>query len=180
LPCSAMSGVYVGRARRGHRQDGTKDTSQVTPGRTAPRPPGFSSPSSITSTCRSEATTLAVAARRTGRRYAWVLPDASGNALHPPAIVVVGNADEVMARLEHVDLFVVNVRRRDVAAVLRAAQPEPRGMVVVWHGDGWRHGSTRWPRPWALGRVCALCLPAHRQGRRGSPRPRRKGVESAD
>jgi hypothetical protein len=51
-------------------EDGTKDTSQVTPGRTAPRPPGFSSPSSITSTCRSEATTLAVAARRTGRRYA--------------------------------------------------------------------------------------------------------------
>jgi hypothetical protein len=92
-------------------EDGTKDTSQVTPGRTAPRPPGFSSPSSITSTCRSEATTLAVAARRTGRRYAWVLPDASGNALHPPAIVVVGNADEVMARLEHVDLFVVNARR---------------------------------------------------------------------
>ena len=40
-----------------------------------------------------------------------------------------------MARLEGVDLLVLDARRRDAAAVLRAARPGPRGMVVVRHGD---------------------------------------------
>jgi hypothetical protein len=95
--------------------------------------------SSVASTRRPAATTLALAAaaRRTGGRYACVLPDAglaAAHVLHPPAAVVVGDADEAMARLEGVDLLVVDARRRDAAAVLQAARPGPRGMVVVRHG----------------------------------------------
>ena len=41
-----------------------------------------------------------------------------------------------MARLEGVDLLVLDAPRRDAAAVLRAARPGPRGMVVVRHGIG--------------------------------------------
>ncbi|KAK3154045.1 hypothetical protein QOZ80_2BG0185150 [Eleusine coracana subsp. coracana] len=87
---------------------------------------------------------LAAAARRTGGRYACVLPDAVSAAAYGGATLfqpVVGDADEAMARLEGVDLLVVDARRRDAAAVLRAARPGPRGMVVVRHGDGRRRGA---------------------------------------
>ncbi|KAL6646940.1 hypothetical protein ACP70R_015634 [Stipagrostis hirtigluma subsp. patula] len=105
---------------------------------------------------------LAAAARRTGGRYACVLPDAESAAAHagacfqhqegaaaaassspsPATTVVVGEADEAMRRLEGVDLLVVDARRRDAADVLRAARPGPRGMVVVRHGDARRRGAT--------------------------------------
>ncbi|XP_062217364.1 uncharacterized protein LOC133917489 [Phragmites australis] len=93
---------------------------------------------------------LAAAARRTGGRYACVLPDADSAAAYAVAgaapssspTVVVGEAGEAMARLEGVDLLVVDARRRDAAAVLRAARPGPRGMVVVRHRDGRRCGPT--------------------------------------
>ncbi|CAN6231557.1 unnamed protein product [Urochloa humidicola] len=106
---------------------------------------------------------LAAAARRTGGRYACLLPEggtasASGAAVYAgvvgpqedadagaepsPAAVVAGDADEAMARLEGVDLLVIDARRRDAAAVLRAARPGARGMVVVHHGDGRRGGAT--------------------------------------
>ncbi|KAM3277085.1 hypothetical protein ACQJBY_045099 [Aegilops geniculata] len=68
---------------------------------------------------------LAAAAQRTGGRYARVLAD----------------ADRAMAELEGVDFLVVDARRRDAAAVLAAARPGPRGMVVVRHGDGRRRGT---------------------------------------
>ena len=70
---------------------------------------------------------LAAAAGRTGGRYARVLPDT--------------DADRAMAELEGVDFLVVDARRRDGAAVLAAARPGPRGMVVVRHGDGRRRGT---------------------------------------
>lgn len=106
---------------------------------------------------------LAAAARRTGGRYACVLPeggsasaaavfagvrsqeDADAGAESPspsPTVVVASDADEAMARLEGVDLLVIDARRRDAAAVLRAARPGARGMVVVRHGDGRRRGAT--------------------------------------
>ncbi|CAN6244238.1 unnamed protein product [Urochloa humidicola] len=106
---------------------------------------------------------LAAAARRTGGRYACLLPEggtasasaaavyagvvgpqegADAGAEPSPAAVVAGDADEAMARLEGVDLLVIDARRRDAAAVLRAARPGARGMVVVHHGDGRRGGAT--------------------------------------
>ncbi|RLM78113.1 uncharacterized protein C2845_PM12G14560 [Panicum miliaceum] len=107
---------------------------------------------------------LAAAARRTGGRYACVLPegdsaaaaavyagfvgpqeDADAGAESPspsPTVVVASDADEAMARLEGVDLLVIDARRRDAAAVLRAARPGARGMVVLRHGDGRRRGAT--------------------------------------
>ncbi|CAL4888024.1 unnamed protein product [Urochloa decumbens] len=95
---------------------------------------------------------LAAAARRTGGRYARVLPEgdtsagdigsqADADAGAEPSAVVVGDADEAMARLDGVDLLVIDARRRDAAAVLRAARPGARGMVVVRHGDGRRRGA---------------------------------------
>ncbi|VAI20394.1 unnamed protein product [Triticum turgidum subsp. durum] len=68
---------------------------------------------------------LAAAAQRTGGRYARVLAD----------------ADRAMEELEGVDFLVVDARRRDAAAVLAAARPGARGMVVVRHGDGRRRGT---------------------------------------
>uniref|UniRef100_A0A0D9VFN5 Uncharacterized protein n=1 Tax=Leersia perrieri TaxID=77586 RepID=A0A0D9VFN5_9ORYZ len=80
---------------------------------------------------------LAAAARRTGARYALVLPDGDAAAYGGgDAEVVVGEADEAMAGLHGVDLLVVDARRRDAAAVLRSARPGARGMVVVRHGGG--------------------------------------------
>lgn len=65
---------------------------------------------------------LAAAARHTGGRYARL--DA-----HPDEPAAAAKA--AMARLEGVDLLVL-----DAAAVLRAARPGPRGMVVVLrHAD---------------------------------------------
>jgi hypothetical protein len=100
-----------------------------------------SSSSSDASTQSPAATSLAlaVAAHSTGGRYACVLPDAG--ALQPPALVV-RDAEAAMAQLEGVDLLVVDARRRDAAAVLCAARPGPRGMVVVRHGDSRRRGAT--------------------------------------
>ncbi|RLN10009.1 uncharacterized protein C2845_PM11G03530 [Panicum miliaceum] len=109
---------------------------------------------------------LAAAARRTGGRYACVLPEgdsasASASAVYAgffgpqkdadagaettspwPTVVVASDADEAMARLEGVDMLVIDARRQDEAAVLRAARPGARGMVVVRHGDGRRRGAT--------------------------------------
>ena len=84
--------------------------------------PEVSAPDSVTTSLA-----LAAAAQRTGGRYARVLPDK--------------DADRAMAELEGVDFLVVDARRRDGAAVLAAARPGPRGMVVVRHGDGRRPGT---------------------------------------
>jgi hypothetical protein len=109
--------------------------------------------SSVASTRRPAATTLALAAaaRRTGGRYACVLPDAglaAAHVLHPPAAVVVGDADEAMARLEGVDLLVVDARRPC------SRRPGPGPGAWWWCGTGPR----RWPRPWAPGH--ASCAPS--------------------
>ncbi|VAI35096.1 unnamed protein product [Triticum turgidum subsp. durum] len=77
--------------------------------------PEVSAPDSATTSLA-----LAAAAQRTGGRYARVLAD----------------ADRAMVELDGVDFLVVDARRRDAAAVLAAARPGPRGMVVVRHGDG--------------------------------------------
>lgn len=97
------------------------------PADSAPPPPP-----SASSTNNPPATSLALAAaaRHTGGRYARL--DA-----HPdePAAAAAA-AKAAMARLEGVDLLVLDARRRDAAAVLRAARPGPRGMVVVLrHAD---------------------------------------------
>ena len=75
---------------------------------------------------------LAAAARRTGGRYARVdvSPEESDHSGSSSSAT-----EAAMARLEGVDLLVLDARRRDAAAVLRAARPGPRGMVVVRHGD---------------------------------------------
>ncbi|XP_066393181.1 uncharacterized protein [Miscanthus floridulus] len=92
-------------------------------------------PPSTSSSRRPPATSLslAAAARRTGGRYARVdvspqESDQSGSSSSA--------TEAAMARLEAVDLLVLDARRRDAAAVLRAARPGPRGMVVVRHGIG--------------------------------------------
>ena len=92
-------------------------------------------PPSTSTSRRPPATSLslAAAARRTGGRYARVdvSPeefDHSGSSSSA--------TEAAMARLEAVDLLVLDARRRDAAAVLRAARPGPRGMVVVRHGIG--------------------------------------------
>ncbi|KAL6841997.1 hypothetical protein ACP4OV_028197 [Aristida adscensionis] len=82
---------------------------------------------------------LAAAARRTGGRYACVLPDGD---------------EEAMGGLEGVDLLVVDARRRDAADVLRAARPGTRGMVVVRHGDD--AAASRRRRGTAAAAVCSL------------------------
>ncbi|OEL19246.1 hypothetical protein BAE44_0019735 [Dichanthelium oligosanthes] len=119
---------------------------------------------SVQSSSRPAATSLALAAaaRSTGGRYACVLPaegdsaptaaayagvgpqeDADAGAEPSPSpMVVASDADEAMARLEGVDLLVIDTLRHDAAAVLRAARPGTRGMVVVRHGDGRRRGAT--------------------------------------
>ncbi|CAD6221510.1 unnamed protein product [Miscanthus lutarioriparius] len=79
---------------------------------------------------------LAAAARRTGGRYARLDNDNDNDgATTQEAINSSSAAEAAMARLEGVDLLVLDARRRDAAAVLRAARPGPRGMVVVRHGD---------------------------------------------
>ena len=84
---------------------------------------------------------LAAAARRTGGRYARLDNDNDNDndgATTQEAINSGSSssaAEAAMARLEGVDLLVLDARRRDAAAVLRAARPGPRGMVVVRHGD---------------------------------------------
>lgn len=86
---------------------------------------------------------LAAAARHTGGRYARL--DA-----HPDEPAAAAKA--AMARLEGVDLLVLDARRRDAAAVLRAARPGPRGMVVVLrHADNTAASASAVP----LGRMAA-------------------------
>ncbi|CAN6238060.1 unnamed protein product [Urochloa humidicola] len=112
--------------------------------------PGVS-PAQSSSSPPATSLALAAAARRTGGRYACVLPEggtsasasaaAAGAEPSPTTAAVAGDADEAMARLEGVDLLVIDARRRDAAAVLRAARPGARGMVVVRHGDGRRRGA---------------------------------------
>ncbi|XP_062221157.1 uncharacterized protein LOC133920569 [Phragmites australis] len=102
---------------------------------------------SVSSSSRPASTslTLTAAVRRTGGRYVSLLPDSddsTSTAASSSSTVVVGDADEAMARLDGVDLLVLDARRRDAAAVLRAARPGVRGMVVVLHGDGRRRGAT--------------------------------------
>jgi len=91
-------------------------------------------PPSTSSSRRPPATSLslAAAARRTGGRYARVdvSPEESDHSGSSSSAT-----EAAMARLEGVDLLVLDARRRDAAAVLRAARPGPRGMVVVRHGD---------------------------------------------
>jgi len=91
-------------------------------------------PPSTSSSRRPPATSLslAAAARRTGGRYARVdvSPEESDHSGSSSSAT-----EAAMARLEAVDLLVLDARRRDAAAVLRAARPGPRGMVVVRHGD---------------------------------------------
>ncbi|OEL24352.1 hypothetical protein BAE44_0014631 [Dichanthelium oligosanthes] len=106
---------------------------------------------------------VAAAARSTGGCYACVLP-AEGDSVptvvayagvgpqedelaepSPSPTVVASDADEAMARLEGVDLLVIDALRHDAAAVLRAARPGTRGMVVVRQSPrrreaAWRHG----------------------------------------
>ncbi|XP_066392990.1 uncharacterized protein [Miscanthus floridulus] len=92
-------------------------------------------PPSTSSSRRTPATSLslAAAARRTGGRYARVdvSPEESDHSGSSSSAT-----EAAMARLEAVDLLVLDARRRDAAAVLRAARPGPRGMVVVRHGIG--------------------------------------------
>jgi len=92
-------------------------------------------PPSTSSSRRPPATSLslAAAARRTGGRYARVdvSPEESDHSGSSSSAT-----EAAMARLEAVDLLVLDARRRDAAAVLRAARPGPRGMVVVRHGIG--------------------------------------------
>jgi len=125
--------------------------------------PGASAqPSSSSSPPPATSVALAAAARRTGGRYASVLPEGDVDSTSAPAVyagfvgpeedadagaesqtvVVGGDADEAMAQLEGVDLLVIDARRQDEAAVLRAARPGERGMVVVRHGHGRRRGAT--------------------------------------
>ncbi|XP_066393020.1 uncharacterized protein [Miscanthus floridulus] len=82
---------------------------------------------------------LAAAARRTGGRYARLDNDNDNDGATTQEAINSGSsssaAEAPMARLEGVDLLVLDARRRDAAAVLRAARPGPRGMVVVRHGD---------------------------------------------
>ncbi|KAG2589387.1 uncharacterized protein LOC120675196 [Panicum virgatum] len=126
--------------------------------------PGVSSaqPSSSSSPPPATSVALAAAARRTGGRYASVLPEGDVDSTSAPAVyagfvgpeedadagaesqtvVVGGDADEAMAQLEDVNLLVIDARRQDEAAVLRAARPGARGMLVVRHGDGWPRGGT--------------------------------------
>jgi len=115
-------------------------------------------PSNASSLPPATSLALAAAARRTGGRYASVLPEGdSASAVYAgivgpqededagaesPTVVAGSDAEEAMARLEGVDLLVIDARRQDEAAVLRAARPGERGMVVVRHGHGWRRGAT--------------------------------------
>jgi hypothetical protein len=111
------------------------------------------SASSTTSTTTSLA--LAAAARRTGGRYARLDVDddapapptedeattnsgsGSGSGSSSSSFSAAAATEAAMARLEGVDLLVLDARRRDAAVVLRAARPGPRGMVVVVrHGGG--------------------------------------------
>lgn len=110
------------------------------PADSAPPPPSAPSPNN-----NPPATSLALAAaaRHTGGRYARL--DA-----HPDEPAAAAKA--AMARLEGVDLLVLDARRRDAAAVLRAARPGPRGMVVVLrHADNTAASASAAP----LGRMAA-------------------------
>ncbi|CAD6341736.1 unnamed protein product [Miscanthus lutarioriparius] len=133
----------------------------------APYVDADASPSPSSSRCRPPATSLALTAavRRTGGRYALLDVDIE--------------AESAMARLEGVDLLVL-----DAAAVLRAARPGPRGMVVVHHGDT-SIGGVR--RRAAVGddggrdQGRARGLPPHRRRRRrGAARRGRQGAQPAD
>jgi hypothetical protein len=104
---------------------------------------------------------LAAAAPSTGRRYACVFPDA----------LVVGVAEAATARLEGVDLLVVDARRRD------AARPRVRGMVVVRHGVGRRRGASMGAGTRV---VRSVYLPIGKLGRRGPSHRRRQGAQPAD
>ncbi|XP_066393153.1 uncharacterized protein [Miscanthus floridulus] len=83
---------------------------------------------------------LAAAARRTGGRYARLDNDNDNDGATTQEAINSGSSSSateaaMAARLEGVDLLVLDARRRDAAAVLTAARPGPRGMVVVRHGD---------------------------------------------
>jgi len=107
---------------------------------TLPPPPSTPSPSP-----RPPATSLALAAAalRTGGRYARLDAHSDESA-----------AAKAMARLEGVDLLVLDARRRDAAAGLRAARPGPSGMVVVVrHADTTVSASGSAAPPW--GRMAA-------------------------
>ncbi|EER97893.1 uncharacterized protein LOC8084286 [Sorghum bicolor] len=112
-------------------------------------------PDSASSTSTTTSLALAAAARRTGGRYARldVVDDApapptedeattnsgsgSGSGSSSSSFSAAAATEAAMARLEGVDLLVLDARRRDAAVVLRAARPGPRGMVVVVrHGGG--------------------------------------------
>jgi hypothetical protein len=102
------------------------------------------SPSPSSSSRRPPATSLALAAaaRSTGGRYARLdindvdvdFPSEKAHHSGSGSSTSADGAEAAMARLEGVDLLVLDARRRDAAAVLRAARPGPRGMVVVRHG----------------------------------------------
>jgi len=105
----------------------------------APYVDADASPSPSSSRRRPPATSLALAAAacRMGGRYARLDNDNDGAATQEAINSGSSSsaAEAAMARLEGVDLLVLDARRRDAAAVLRAARPGPRGMVVVRHGD---------------------------------------------
>lgn len=114
------------------------------PADSAPPPsPSASSPNNPPATSLA----LAAAARHTGGRYARL--DA-----HPDEPAAAAKA--AMARLEGVDLLVLDARRRDAAAVLRAARPGPRGMVVVLrHADNTAASASASASAAPLGRMAA-------------------------
>jgi hypothetical protein len=111
------------------------------------------SPSPSSSSRRPPATSLALAAaaRRTGGRYARLdindvdvdFPSEKAHHSGSGSSTSADGAEAAMARLEGVDLLVLDARRRDAAAVLRAASPGPRGMVVVRHGSDTSGGCVR-------------------------------------
>ncbi|XP_066392989.1 uncharacterized protein [Miscanthus floridulus] len=105
-------------------------------------------PPSTSTSRRPPATSLslAAAARRTGGCYARVdvSPEESDHSGSSSSAT-----EAAMARLEAVDLLVLDARRRDAAAVLRAARPGPRGMVVVRHGIGCVRRRAPGP-PWGM------------------------------
>ncbi|OEL22830.1 hypothetical protein BAE44_0016151, partial [Dichanthelium oligosanthes] len=124
---------------------------------------------------------LAGAARSTGGRYACVLPaegdsaptaaayagvcpqEDAGAEPSPSPTVVASDANEAMARLEGVDLLVINALRHDAAAVLRAARPVTRGMVVVCQSPRRREAVRRHGVHGRRDQGRALHLPSHRR-----------------
>ncbi|XP_078448034.1 ankyrin repeat/KH domain protein (DUF1442) [Wolffia australiana] len=88
---------------------------------------------------------LAAAAKHARGRHVIVVQDEPARAAYaaaaPAADVLVGPAEHVMAAIHAVDFVVVDSRRDDAAAVLRAARLGPRGAVIVCLGGG---GTAQW------------------------------------